>query len=445
MTFTEYIDWLEAVPMYGKKDGTRNMEKLMKRFGDPQDQIPVIHVAGTNGKGSCCAMLAQILQESGYRVGLYTSPHLVEYTERIRVNGQPISKADWVQIGTEVRAAAEAIAAEGDNHATFFEIITAIGFLYFVREKVDVILLETGVGGRLDATNVVKQPQLCIITSISLDHTKVLGDTLPQIAGEKAGIIQPGVPVVLAQNQPEVQAVVRAVAEEKGAAYCYSGEVQADAQGSYRGTTLGDAAFSYEQLELALIGDYQVQNVSAVLCAAQILQQKGWAITEESLRRGLKHTHWPGRMERRSFEDRPILLDGAHNPNGAQMLAAYLDQHYAPGSCNLVFSALAKKDVSGIVEPLRQCAAIGQVYFTCIYGENQMEYLSQLWQQSRGAESRAEAGALSQQAADAAESPIHCIASPKEALQAAVHQPGVQLTVCAGSLYLVGEIEAILQ
>ena len=188
MTFQEYIHWLEGVPMYGKKDGTHNMEKLMARFGDPQDQIPVIHVAGTNGKGSCCAMLSQILQESGYKVGMYTSPHLVDYTERVRVNGTPIAKEDWVKIGLQVKEAAEAIAAAGENHATFFELVTSIGFLYFVQEKVDVILLETGVGGRLDATNVVKEPKLCVITSISLDHTKVLGDTLPQIAAEKAGI-----------------------------------------------------------------------------------------------------------------------------------------------------------------------------------------------------------------------------------------------------------------
>ena len=182
MDYEAYIQWLEAVPMYGQKDGIHNMEKLMDRLGNPQDQIPVIHVAGTNGKGSCCAMLAQILKESGYKVGLYTSPHLVEYTERIQVDGVAISKEDWVQLGLVVKETAQAIAQEGGNHATFFELITAIGFLYFVRQKVDIIVLETGVGGRLDATNVVKNPALCLITSISLDHTKVLGNSLEQIA-----------------------------------------------------------------------------------------------------------------------------------------------------------------------------------------------------------------------------------------------------------------------
>ncbi|MBR4887680.1 MAG: hypothetical protein IKU17_00885, partial [Clostridia bacterium] len=185
--------------------------------------------------------------------------------------------------------------------------------------------------------------------------------------------------------------------------------------------------FCYENVETVLIGDYQVQNTATVLCAVDLLQQQGFAITEESLRRGLQNTHWPGRMERRDFEGEPVLLDGAHNPNGAQMLADYLENHYAPGSCNLVLSALAKKDVSGIVAPLRGCAAIGNVYFTCIHGEDQMDYLVELWQ-----EGIKEKGT------------IRCIASPKEALQAAVHEPGAELTVCAGSLYLVGEMETII-
>ena len=428
MTYTDFIEWLEAVPMYGKKDGFHNMEKLLARFDDPQDQIPVIHVAGTNGKGSCCAMMAQILRESGYSVGLFTSPHLVEYTERIQVDGKQIPKEEFLKIGREVKAAAEAIAAEGHNHATFFELITATAFVYFYRCKVDVIVLETGVGGRLDATSVVKEPKLCLITSISLDHTKVLGDTLPQIAGEKAGIIRPGAPVVLAENQPSVQAVVKAEADKNGCQYCYSGEVKVEAAGHYRSDE-----FDYEKLEVALIGDYQVQNVSAVLCAVGFLQKAGWQITEETLRAGLKHTRWPGRMESREFEGRPILLDGAHNPSGAQMLADYLAGHYAPGSCNLVFSALAKKDISGIIQPLKQCIAIGQVFFTCIHGEDQLQELTELWKQGREEADNLISG-----------QDVRCIASPKEALKAAVHQPDTKLTVCAGSLYLVGEIEAIL-
>lgn len=429
MTYEAYLEWLEQVPLYGQKDGIRNMQALMARFGDPQDQIPVIHVAGTNGKGSCCAMLAQILQESGRHVGLYTSPHLVDYTERIQVDGQPISRTDWVKIGLEVKEAAEAIDAEGGNHATYFEIITAIGFLYFARRGVDVIVLETGVGGRLDATNVVKKPALCLITSISLDHTKVLGTTLPQIAAEKAGILQPGVPVVLAQNPPEVQAVVGEKACQLGCAFYYSGWVQTGPQER----RFRSGLFDYADLQTALTGSYQVQNLCAVLCAVYFLQQQGWPITEDSLRCGLQNTRWPGRMERRTYRGRTLLLDGAHNPGGAGMLADYLAQQYPAGSCTLVSSALVKKDVAGILAPLRACPAIGRVIFTCIDGENQMQQLADIWQEGRAA------------AKEEGPAPAVCIAEPQKALDAAAETAdGDGVIVCAGSLYLVGEIEAIL-
>lgn len=433
MDYEAYIQWLEAVPMYGQKDGIHNMEKLMGRLGNPQDQIPVIHVAGTNGKGSCCAMLAQILKESGYKVGLYTSPHLVEYTERIQVDGVAISKEDWVQLGLIVKETAQAIAQEGGNHATFFELITAIGFLYFVRQKVDIIVLETGVGGRLDATNVVKNPALCLITSISLDHTKVLGNSLEQIAGEKAGIIQPGAPVVLAANDPVVQAVVGARAAQLGSPFYDSGWVQSGESGHYH-----NGHFCYDHLETALIGDYQVQNTKAVLSAVTILQQQGWKITEETLRRGLANTRWPGRMEKRCYRGQTVLLDGAHNPSGAQMLSDYLANHRQGQSCTLVFSALAKKDVTGILLPLQNCKAIDQVIFTSIDGENQMEEFARIWLKGRQA---AKDGEEEMQ-------PI-CIADPREALEkAALLQEGKKeqdgWIVCAGSLYLVGEIEAIL-
>lgn len=408
MNYQAYIKWLEEVPLYGKKDGVHNMERLMERLGNPQQALRIIHVAGTNGKGSCCAMLAQVLQESGYRVGLYTSPHLVEYTERIQIDRRPIAQEDWVQIGQEVKNAAEEIAAEGGNHATFFEIITAMAFVYFARQKVDVVLLETGVGGRLDATNIIRHPELCLITSISLDHTKVLGETLPQIAGEKAGIIKPGVTVVLAQNEPEVQKVIREQAEKQESPYYYAPAIQ-KLQG------------------ISLVGDYQQQNAAAVMRCVQTLQQAGWRISEAALQKGLANTFWPGRMEQSSFEGKPLLLDGAHNPGGANMLARFLKENYEAGSCTLVFSALAKKDVSHILEPLRDCPAVGRVVFTCIDGEDQTEVFTSIWQ---------EAAELPK--------PFMCTQKPRQALETAVHMPETRLTVCAGSLYLIGEIKEII-
>ncbi|MCI8633368.1 MAG: bifunctional folylpolyglutamate synthase/dihydrofolate synthase [Lachnospiraceae bacterium] len=411
MDYQSYITWLETVPLYGKKDGVRNMVSLLQELGNPQRQMPVIHVAGTNGKGSCCAMLAQILRESGYRVGLYTSPHLVEYTERIQLDGRQIEKERWLAIGLEVKAAAEKIAAAGENHATFFEIITAMAFSFFASEKADVVVLETGVGGRLDATNVIESPELCLITSISLDHTKVLGETLPEIAAEKAGIIKRGVPVVLAENPREVQQVVQQQAEDVGSDFYY-------------------APAELEEIPpLRLAGAYQQQNAAAVLRCAQLLLQKGWRITEETIRRGLANTHWPGRMERSQFQGKPLLLDGAHNPGGAHMLAEYLEKQYEKGSCTLVFSALAKKDAEHILGQLRDCSAIGRVVFTCIDGEDQTEAFVRIWQAS--AEGRSKS--------------FCCVKQPQNALETAVHMPETELTVCAGSLYLIGEIESVIR
>ena len=415
MDYTTYIQWLEDVPRYGKKDGIHNMQVLMERFGNSQDRLPVIHVAGTNGKGSVCAMLASVLRQSGYRVGLYTSPHLIEYTERIQIDGQSIAREDWLSIGLEVKEVAEQIAAAGGNHATFFELITAIAFVYFARAGVDVVVLETGVGGRLDATNVVKHPALCVITSISLDHTKTLGDTLEAIAAEKAGILQSGAPVVLAQNPPCVRQVVQNRAKELGCAYY--------------------EAVPQEGYAVSLVGDYQKQNMAAAIQAARVLQAAGWSISDEALRQGLSKAQWPGRMEMTAFSQKPLLLDGAHNPAGAEALAEYLSRHYAahPGRVALVFSALAKKDTMHIMAPLHGCPAIGPVIFTCIDGENRLAELADLWNN------------LGERPAAVRQAPApRQTESVKEALQTAAEQD-VDLIVGAGSLYLIGDIKALLQ
>ena len=277
MEYDSFIRWLEEVPLYGHKDGTRNMEKLMARMGHPEREAKVIHVAGTNGKGSICAMIASVLRESGLKVGLYTSPHLVSYTERIQVDGVQIPKTDLARIGTKVKEEIGKMVAEGENHCTFFEILTAIGFLYFAEQKVDAIVLEVGVGGRLDATNIIDDPALCVIASISLDHTKVLGDTLEAIAGEKAGILRASCPVVLAENPLCVQEVVKQKASQIPCGYLYAPDFDV-------------AADTYE---IPLVGDYQVQNKQAALVSLRYLQEHGFPITEESLREGLKKTAWP--------------------------------------------------------------------------------------------------------------------------------------------------------
>lgn len=433
MKYQEYLSWLEEVPLYGHKDGVNNIRKLMDRMGNPQTKYRVIHVAGTNGKGSCCAMLSSVFSEAGYRTGLFTSPHLIDYTERIQVDRLPISKRDFVRIGMKVRREIEQMVMEGENHCTFFEILTAMAFLYFAEQNVDVVVLETGVGGRLDATNIVEAPQLLLtlITSISLDHTKVLGDTVSLIAAEKAGIMRPNVPTVLAKNPPEVQDVIREKAKMLGCPYIYAGETDA--------SLLMRRGEDGKMRRIPLEGLYQRENVSAVTAALQVLQRQRregrLIIPKEAIDQGLLKTFWPGRMQEKSLYGKKILLDGAHNPAGADHLAEYLKTMYPPSGCVLVFSALGKKDVSGILRVLRNCPAIGEAIFTRIHGEKNEGRFIEIWQETDPSD------ADPSDAGSKAESkPFKVISEPIEAVRQAARRKNASLVVCAGSLYLIGEI-----
>ena len=419
MKYQEYINWLEDVPLYGHKDGVNNIRKLMDRMGNPQTKYRIIHVAGTNGKGSCCAMLSSVLSEAGYRTGLFTSPHLIDYTERIQVDRNPIPKRDFVRLGMKVRREIEQMVREGENHCTFFEILTAMAFLFFAEQKADVVVLETGVGGRLDATNIVEAPQLLLtlITSISLDHTKVLGDTVSLIAAEKAGIMRRDVPVVLAKNPPEVMEVIRRTAESLPCT-CY----QADG-GSREIMVRPGTDGKMEPIPLE--GSYQMENVSAVLLALKVLQRQRreghLKISNEAIDRGLLKTYWPGRMQAKKLYGKKILLDGAHNPAGADQLAEYLRTIYPSGSVQLVFSALGKKDVSGILRVLRDCPAVQSATFTRIHGEKNEDRFIEIWKEE-------------------GEKPFEVIPEPIEAVRQATRSRNNALVVCAGSLYLIGEI-----
>ncbi len=429
-SFEEAVAWLEGVPKYSKKDGLENMFKLMERFGNPQKSFHVIHVAGTNGKGSCCAMLASILTEAGYKVGRYISPHLVDYTERINLLGQDISHERFLELARRVRKEAEAMQAQGQNHPTFFELLTAIGFLAFAEEGVDWVVLETGVGGRLDSTNILEAPDLCLIASVSLDHTKVLGSTVEAIAGEKAGIIKPGVPVVLGRNLPSVQAVVKKAADEKKAPYHYAGSVVSrvyhDGERGMRFKMRGNG-WRYGLMRVPLSGSYQLDNLAAVLEAAEILRKQKIVPKRMSIRRGIAKVYWPGRMEHVRCEKKSFLLDGAHNPDAAKRLAQYLD---ASGKeWTLLFSALSKKDVDGVLRELAKSTAIKRVIFAPLAADTKSipyEDAKALWEEHEGA------------------APFDCAESTADAMNKAVLEAPAGI-VCAGSLYFIGEIKAFLQ
>ncbi len=322
-SYKESLAWLYGTQRFGIKLGLENVQRLfaaLKLFEAPW-QPKIIHVAGTNGKGSVCAMIDSILRTQGYRTGLFTSPHLVTFRERIQINGETI-REDEVAIGlTNIRD----LIANWDPHPTFFEIITALALLYFREREAEFIVLETGMGGRLDATNATR-PIVSVITPIDLDHQKWLGNTLSEIAGEKAGIIKPKTPVVSALQLPAAEAVVRARARDCDAPLQFVRE-------NYPGG-------------VALGGGHQQQNAALAIAA---LRAAEFAIAEESIARGLASVSWPARFQ---CWDEQIIIDGAHNPAGARILAETWQKVFPGQRANIILAVLQDKDVAGIVRAL---------------------------------------------------------------------------------------------
>lgn len=359
MNYWESYEYVVNTPLFGsRKNGLDNIRELLRRLGDPQNHIRAVHVAGTNGKGSVCAFIDSILRAAGYRTGLYTSPYLERFTERFRIDGREIAQEDFARLATRVRAAAEAMQADGLTHPTFFELITAVCFLYFDESAVDIAVIETGLGGRLDATNVI-HPALSVITSIGLDHIKVLGDTVAAIAREKAGIMKPGTPVVVyPQPDPEAWAELLAAARDVRAPI-YS---VADCQIVVRESGLDGQVFSldchglhFPELHIGLLGRHQVLNAATAVLAAAVLAQSGeWAIGAEHIRAGLEATRWAGRMEV-LCRDPFVILDGAHNPQGAQQLRRTFEDLFPAARAVLVCGILRTKQAGAMI---REFAAI---------------------------------------------------------------------------------------
>lgn len=325
MTYDEALNFIHGAYGMGEKHGLDNMRRLAAMLCEPQRAFPSIHVAGTNGKGSVCAFLYAMLACAGYRVGLYTSPYLQRYNERIRVDGAPISDAALAECTERVAAACAELHAQGVR-PTEFEIGTAVAFSHFAREKVDVAVVEVGLGGRLDPTNILT-PRVCVIASIGLDHMQVLGDTVVAIAREKAGIAKPRVPLVLSsQANNTVRDAVRAACEAVGAPYSLSTP-------ETRGYALG------------LEGAHQRFNADAAVCA---LRLSGFDVPEDAIREGLRRVRWPARLE--WLADKPrLLLDGAHNPQGARSLAQYVAER-VPGRKALLCGVMRDKAWREIVE-----------------------------------------------------------------------------------------------
>jgi len=349
MTYSSAVAYLYRLQKHGIKLGLATMTELTVRLGMPQTRYRTVHIAGTNGKGSTAAMAAAVLQAAGYRVGLYTSPHLVEFRERIRVNGEMIAETQVAQLTEQLQ-----IVCQPDLSPTFFEYTTAMAFQHFADSGVDVAVLEVGMGGRFDATNVVT-PMACAVTTISLDHQEYLGATLSSIAFEKAGIIKPGVPVVLGRLEDEAWRVIEQVAREREAPVfriqeSFRTEGETPRQFSYRGLRM-----QYDGLACALEGRHQLNNAACALALLEAAAPHGITVTAEAVREGLRVVNWAGRLE--VVDRRPtILLDGAHNPAAATALADYLTSaHRSHPSIPvvLVVGMMRDKDHRGFIEPLR--------------------------------------------------------------------------------------------
>jgi dihydrofolate synthase/folylpolyglutamate synthase len=342
----EALALLDARARFGMKPGLETIRGMLAALGNPERRLRAIHVAGSNGKGSCCALMAAALQEAGHRTGLYTSPHLVRFHERIRVDGHDIPGEEIARGMERLRPALEAF-----PEATYFEVATALALQHFAEAGVDVVVLESGLGGRLDATNVFDAPLATLITSISLEHTEVLGATEAAIAREKAGIVKPGVPLVTGATG-EALAVIRAVAAERGAPLRVLGEgfVPLPGRATPRGQTLEvDGAREAGEVEIPFVGAHQLENAALAMATLDAVHERGLAVPPEAIRRGFPHARWPGRLQR--VAGRPaLLLDGAHNPAGMRTLAAYLAaEKLRPVA---VFGALSDKDWAQMVEVL---------------------------------------------------------------------------------------------
>jgi len=332
----------------------RHVEELLNRMGNPQLAAKTIHIAGTKGKGSVAAMIAQALSSSGYKTGLYTSPHLHNLRERITIDGHLISEAEFASSMTEVKPFIESIKQDASfRQLTYFEALTALAFAYFKKKQMDFQVLEVGLGGRLDATNVAR-PVVCIITSISLDHTQILGNSLKEIAQEKAGIIKPGCWVVLSPQPEEVASVITNVCQEKEAKAVQVGK---DVTWHKIGGDLHQQSLVIEgrvnnyQVSIPLLGDFQLENAATAIAALEILASEGFAISAADIAQGLAQVKWPGRFQ--ILQQHPIVLvDGAHNVASMKRLVNNIKAYFANKRIFLVFGTSCDKDIPGIINEL---------------------------------------------------------------------------------------------
>ncbi len=389
---------------------------LMEELGNPHEKYPIIHVAGTKGKGSVSALCASALPAAGYKTGLYTSPHLWNYTERIQINGKPISHEQMVELVEEIKPVVAKV-----PKLTTFEITTALGFLAFAKNDVNAAVIEVGLGGRLDATNIV-MPKVSVITSISYDHMAVLGNTLAEIAGEKAGIIKQGVPVVSSPQKDEALRVLERIAKERNCPFILVGK---DVKFERLTSSLDGQAFSLHAkpssliLAIPLLGSHQIENAATAYTA---LKTSGIPISDEAIQKGFSQVEWPARFEVLRREP-PVIIDSAHNRDSAFRLRETLDEYFPKKPVILVFCALEDKDITGILEELKP-------RLECVVA-------------TRADHPRAPSAKWIAEQVKKVGIPVEAITPAADALERALELAGEQkIVLSAGSVAFAGEISA---
>ena len=417
MTYEEALSYIHSICWKGSKLGLDRTRELLGKLNDPQKELKFIHIAGTNGKGSTAAMLSSILEEAGYRVGLYTSPFINRFNERMQVNHQPIPDEELAALTEYVRPHADAMA----DSPTEFELITALAMVWFARQKCDIVVLEVGMGGELDSTNIIDVPEAAVIAAMGLDHVKELGPTMADIARAKAGIIKEGGRVVSYGGNPEADEVIAAVCRARNASLCQP-DFSAIVPGDF---SLEGQTFSYKGwrgLRIPLVGAYQMNNAAVVLETVEVLRQRGWSVSDEAVRQGLADTRWPARFEvlRR---DPVFIVDGGHNPHGIRATAESLRRLFPGRKITFVTGVMADKDVEhilGLIVPL------ADQFFT-VRPDNPRAM---------------DAGELARRIEAMGAKATPC-ASVRDGVDRAIQAEGPHGVACAlGSLYMSGEVRS---
>ena len=419
MDYQQAVDYIESPALPRGRYGLERLKQALELLGNPQHKVRFVHVAGTNGKGSCAAMLASVLKEAGYRTGLYRSPHLRRYNERMQVDGVDISDDDLIRAAQRVKEVCEQLGGT----PIVFEVLTLMALWYFAERRCDFVVLEVGIGGKLDATNCIPAPAAALIAQLGFDHTETLGSTIEEIAAQKGGIAKPGSQLVMAEQEPAALRVVEQLCREQGCGFTVADPERLQVLStSPEGQRLRDR--TYGELLLPLAGSHQVKNAANVLTVVEVLKGEGFAIPDRAVRQGIESTVWPARFERLSRSP-DFILDGGHNPQCVQAAVQALQDYY-PGKKVVFLTGMMKdKDSAAMLAKMAEVAKA----FVCLHADSDRAFGAQ---------------ELAREIENTLSLAAYPAASAQEGCALAQRLAGEQGVVCAlGSLYLAGEIRAV--